>query len=93
MLGRFGDNNSVYPAPYWYSDTMAYVYDAPEYGKWYRSRDKQGVQMPFSSNLINKKWTLEEEFNNHIMRFQQVTHNSNYFGKLNFYIPGWIVDH
>ena len=60
---------------------------------WYRSKQKKGGQSLFVSYMLNKKWTLEEEFNNHIMRFQQVTHNSNYFGKLNFYIPGWIVDH
>ena len=39
---------------------------------WYRSKTKKGGQSPFSSYLLNKKWTLEEEFNNHMMRFNQV---------------------
>ena len=42
-------------------------------GKWYRSKDKKGGRHPFASYMMNKKWTMEEEFNNHILRFQQVT--------------------
>ena len=41
-------------------------------GKWYRSKERKSGESPFASNMLNKKWTLEEEFNNHILRFQQV---------------------
>ena len=58
---------------------------------WYRSKTKKGGQSPFSSYMLNKKWTLEEEFNNHMMRFNQVTVSSIKYIKLHtFYIPGWI---
>ena len=50
-----------------------------EYGKWHRSRDVKGGIFPFGSYMMNKKWTLQEEFNNHILRFQQVTLRYNYF--------------
>ena len=48
-----------------------------DYGKdygtsWYRSKGKVAID-PWASYLMNKKWTLEEDFNNHILRFQQVT--------------------
>ena len=43
-----------------------------EYGKWYRSKDIKGDFLPFISSLINKKWWLEEELNNHLLQFQQV---------------------
>ena len=39
----------------------------------YRSKERKGGVNPFSSYMLNKKWTLEEEFNNHMLRFQQVT--------------------
>ena len=39
---------------------------------WYRSKEKRGGDNPFGSYMLNKKWTLEEEFNNHMLRFQQV---------------------
>ena len=41
--------------------------------KWYRSKDRLGGGHPFASYMMNKKWTLEEEFNNHMLRFHQVT--------------------
>ena len=41
--------------------------------RWYRSKDKiSKMKLPFGSYMLNKKWTLEEEFNNHMLRFQQV---------------------
>ena len=40
---------------------------------WYRSKDKKGGDSPFATYMMNKKWTLEEEFNNHMLRFHQVT--------------------
>ena len=39
--------------------------------RWHRSKEKQ-MKFPFASYMLNKKWTLEEEFNNHMLRFQQV---------------------
>ena len=42
-------------------------------GKWHRSKDtKQRITNSFASFMINKKWVLEEQFNLHMMRFQQV---------------------
>ena len=44
-----------------------------DYGKWYRSKERKDTgYSPFGSYMINKKWTMEEEFTNHVMRFQQV---------------------
>ena len=43
------------------------------YGRWHRSKER--VQKPYSnfpSYMMNKKWWLEEQFNLHMMRFQQV---------------------
>ena len=60
----------------------AYMYQyeldwAKDYNtSWYRSKEKRGGESPFGSYMLNKKWTLEEEFNNHILRFQQVTVSS-----------------
>ena len=54
-----------------------YVDWAKEHGtNWYRGKGKKGGDYPFASFILNKKWTLEEEFNNHMMRFQQVTVSS-----------------
>ena len=67
---------------------------AKEYNtSWYRSKDKKGGVNPFLSYMMNKKWTLEEEFNNHMLRFQQVTVSSYYFCKIHFDLPGWIGGH
>ena len=44
-----------------------------ELGRWHRSRDRKGGINPFGSYMLNKKWTLNEEFNNHMLRFQQVS--------------------
>ena len=55
-----------------------------EWGKWYRSKEKKGGNNPFASYLLNKKWTLEEEFNNHMLRFQQVKCSEFYFTSVNF---------
>ena len=42
---------------------------------WYRSKDTVNNlgRLPFPSYLMNKKWTLQEEFSLHMLRFQQVT--------------------
>ena len=41
--------------------------------RFYRSKDtKPKDSLIFGSYMMNKKWTLDEEFNNHILRFQQV---------------------
>ena len=61
----------------------SFMYDYElEWGKWYRSKERRGGKSPFASYMLNKKWTLEEEFNNHMMRFNQVTVSSNYFSRL-----------
>ena len=45
--------------------------------RWYRSKErKYNSYLTFTSYMLNKKWTLEEEFNNHMLRFQQVTVSS-----------------
>ena len=48
-----------------------------EYGvetKFHRSKDKKDLtRSPFASYMMNKKWTLQEEFANHLLIFQQVT--------------------
>ena len=63
-----------------------------DYGtSWYRSKDKEAGESPFPSFMMNKKWTLEEDFNNHILRFQQVTVSFIFKSKLHFDIQGWIV--
>ena len=54
-------------------------------GKWYRSKDKKQIpRSDFPSFMMNKKWWLEEEFNVHMMRFQQV--KSRYLLIKKFYI-------
>ena len=68
-----------------------------ELGKWHRSKDIKGGENNFGSYMLNKKWTLEEEFNNHMLRFQQVTFFGAikyiyiYSNKLHFNIAGWII--
>ena len=71
-----------------------FLYYGFDFGKWHRSRDRKDTNYsPYGSYMMNKKWTLEEEFNNHMMRFQQVKMQSFYFIKLHFHIPGWIDSH
>ena len=85
LLGHIGDNNSVYECAFWYDESYPEVFYDPNYGRWYRSKDKRGGLSPFTSYMMNKKWTLEEEFNNHMMRFQQVTVSFIYLiSKLDF---------
>ena len=45
---------------------------------WYRSKESRGGKNPFASYMLNKKWALEEEFNNHMLRPRQVTASSIY---------------
>ena len=72
----------------------AYMYDYElAYGKWYRSSLPRGGIYPFPSYMLNKKWTMEEEFNNHMLIFQQVTVGSIYLNKQHFDIPGRIDSH
>ena len=59
-----------------------------EFGKWYWSKDRRIGVNPFGSYLMNKKWTMEEEFTKHMLHFQQVTLSSNHFSKLHSDIPG-----
>ena len=53
-----------------------------EMGKWYRSKEIKDGDNPFASYMLNKKWSLEEEFNIHLLRFQQVRVSFIYFRKL-----------
>ena len=66
--------NSVYEVGFLYKEE----YDmAKKHGtSWYRSKEKKGGSNPFASYMLNKKWTMEEELNNHMLRFQQVTVSS-----------------
>ena len=42
-------------------------------GRWHRSKDRRPKRYSaFGSYMVNKKWWLEEQFNVHMMRFQQV---------------------
>ena len=57
---------------------QAYLLDfQKEFGRWHRSRDRKACEHPFGQFLLNKKWRLEEEFNKHILRFQQVYISTN----------------
>ena len=56
---------------------------------WYRSKGKRGGN-PFTSVMMNKKWTLEEEFTMHLLMFQQVTVSVYYFSKQHFDTSGWL---
>ena len=61
--------------------------------RWYRSKNAYATgYSSYSSYLLNKKWTLEEEFNNHLLMFQQVRVSANHFIKVHYYIPDWIGD-
>ena len=68
---------------YVYEASFLYYYRL-EWGKWYRSKERKAGQHPFGSFMLNKKWTLDEEFINHMMRFQQVTVQSVLFISVNF---------
>ena len=43
---------------------------------WHRSKEKKGGENPFGSFMMNKKWTFEEEFDNHMLRFPAPHHVS-----------------
>ena len=49
-----------------------YISSKSQY-KWYRSIERRSNSYsPFCAYMMNKKWWMEEEFTNHILRFQQV---------------------
>ena len=85
-----GSGSAVVECSVMYDNELEWAKDYDT--RWYRSKEKKGGKNPFASFMLNKKWTLEEEFNNHMMRFQQVTVSSSYFSKRHFDIPGWILD-
>ena len=58
--------------------------------KIYRSKEKKGYTTPWGSYMMNKKWIFEEEFNNHMLRFQQVKLLSIHKEPLHFDFTGWI---
>ena len=77
---------------------VSFLYDFQKKGqdgkrvlKWYRSKDKKGGQHPYGSYMLNKKWTLEEEFNNHMLRFQQVRVIFIDCSNVYFNFLGWII--
>ena len=73
---------------------VSFLWDSElELGRWYRSKDRTGGMNPFPSYLMNKKWTMEEEFSMHMLHFQQVTLSSNHFSKLHSDIPGRTDSH
>ena len=73
---------------------VSFLYDYElEWGKWHRSKERKGGKSPFPSYLLNKKWTMEEEFTKHMLHFQQVTLSSNHFSKLHSDIPGRTDSH
>ena len=80
------NGSSVFEVGFLYDDML-------QWGKWHRSKEKKGGNYPFASYLMNKKWTLEEEFTKHMLHFQQVTLNSNFLSKLYFDIPGRTDSH
>ena len=52
---------------------QAYLLDFQwDFGRWHRIKERKAGEDPFGQHMLNKKWKLEEEFNNHILRFQQV---------------------
>ena len=57
---------------------VAFLYDyeiehSRKHGtSWYRSKERRDPN-PYTTYLMSKKWSLVEEMNLHIMRFQQVT--------------------
>ena len=63
-------------------------------GRWHRSKDKKKDQTSdFTSYMMNKKWWLEEEFNLHMMRFQQVKYRYLFIKQYDiFYSLGWFAD-
>ena len=60
-----------------------------EYGRWHRSKDKKAGSA-LCSAMMNKKWWLEEELNNHLLQFHQVNVGSRLSIFL-YYIPGRFV--
>ena len=59
-----------------------------------RSKERKSTgEIPSGSFMLNKKWTLEEEFNNHILRFQQVTVRFIDFSSVYFDFLGWVGCH
>ena len=61
----FGNGSAVLEA--------GYLGHEKNFGKWHRSKERKATSfLNLASFHLNKKWVLEEEFNNHILRFQQV---------------------
>ena len=70
-----GKGSGVLEASFLYLDyELKWAEDAGK--KWFRSKERKGGVNPFPSYMLNKKWTLVEEFNNHVLRFQQVIGSS-----------------
>ena len=67
----------------------AYLYPSRlRLGKFHRSKDTVATTyQPFASYMVNKKWWLEEQFNTHMLRFQQVATQFYIFTSLRFDNP------
>ena len=88
-----GKGTAVYSGPILWPDELDWAKEPQwESGtRWYRSKEREETEKaPGSAYAMNKKWTLEEELTVHMLRLQQVTVSSSYFGKLIFVIPGSI---
>ena len=58
----------------WDSQTTVATGIYPEWGKWHISKETEvKLYSPITSYLMNKKWWLQEEFADHLMRLQQVS--------------------
>ena len=67
-----GNGSAVVDTAYMYKKRLVY-------GRFYRSKETVATNyQPFASFMLNKKWWLEEEFNTHLLRFQQVTSTQFY---------------
>ena len=71
VLHTIKSGSSVVETAYLYDHEVEWAHDHGT--SWHRSKDRRGGVNPFGSYMLNKKWTLEEEFNNHMLKFQQVT--------------------
>ena len=69
-MSIMGEGSAVQAAGLLYDFELA-LENRTEEKIWHRSKERL-PNYPFGSYMMNKKWWLEEEFNNHMLRFQQV---------------------
>ena len=62
-------------------------------GRWYRSKDTTSTPYSnFPSYMMNKKWSLEEQLNVHMLKFQQVKCICLLKNLSPVMISGWFAD-